>query len=123
MKLMHTKTPDFVQKMHNATVKGNPAMTINVRGMEAVRGGKWSSIKTGQIEEQVQKLAAESGAESLEMVIMNECPEVTKIILVKAIGPDGEVSKIVRFPGVHVFEPLEEVEYEGCENITTHTTY
>ena len=36
---------------------------------------------------------------------------------------DGKVIKIVRFPGVCVFEPLEETEYEGCKNVITHTTY
>ncbi len=123
MRMMHTKTTDFIQKMHNATTKGNPAMTINIRGMEAVRSGKWSSVKTGQIEEQVQKLAETPDVEGLEMVIMNECPEVTKVLLVKALDRDGNVTKIVRFPGVHVFEPLEEIEYDGCDNITTHTTY
>ena len=49
MKLMHTKTPDFVQKMHNAAFKGGK--TLVMKGMETVRSGKWASIKTGQIEE------------------------------------------------------------------------
>lgn len=123
MKLMHTKTPDYVQKMHNAASKGGPAMSINIRGMETVRGGKWASVKTGQIEEVTGKVAQEPGVASLEMVIMNENPEVMKVVLLKARDKDGKVIKIVRFPGVCVFEPLEEVEYEGCRNVTTHTTY
>ena len=94
MKLMHTKTPDFVQKMHNAASKGNK--TLVMKGMETVRSGKWASIKTGQIEEITGKTALEE---------------------------DDNVVKIVRFPGVCVFEPLEETYYEGCKNVMTHTTY
>lgn len=123
MKMMHTKTPDFVQKMHDATAKGAPGMSITLRGMETVVSGKWSSIKTGQIEEKVSKIAAEDGTASLEMVIMNACPEVRKIILVKSIDKDGNVTKVTRFPGVCVFEPLEEIEYDGCDNIETCTKY
>ena len=51
MKLMHTKTPDYIQKMHNAAAKGGPTRSILIRGMETVRSGKWASVKTGQIEE------------------------------------------------------------------------
>ena len=123
MKLMHTKTPDFIQKMHNAAAKGGPTRTLLVRGMETVRGGKWASVKTGQIEELTGRVAQEEGVDSLEMVILNENPEVMKIVLLKARDKDGKVIKIVRFPGVCVFEPLEEAEYEGCKNIITHTTY
>ena len=114
MKLMHTKTPDYIQKMHNAAAKGGPTRSILIRGMETVRSGKWASVKTGQIEEITGQVAQEEGADSLEMVIMNENPEVMKIVLLKARDKDGKVVKIVRFPGVCVFEPLEETEYEGC---------
>lgn len=123
MKLMHTKTPDYIQKMHNAASKGGPTRTILIRGMETVRSGKWASVKTGQIEEITGKVAQEEGVDSLEMVIMNENPEVMKVVLLKARDKDGKVTKIVRFPGVCVFEPLEETEYEGCKNVITHTTY
>ena len=41
----------------------------------------------------------------------------------KARDKDDNVVKIVRFPGVCVFEPLEETYYEGCKNVMTHTTY
>ena len=121
MKLMHTKTPDFVQKMHNAASKGNK--TLVMKGMETVRSGKWASIKPGQIEEITGKTALEEGVSSLEMVILNENPEVMKIVLLKARDKDDNVVKIVRFPGVCVFEPLEETYYEGCKNVMTHTTY
>ena len=57
------------------------------------------------------------------MVILNENPEVMKIVLLKARDKDDNVVKIVRFPGVCVFEPLEETYYEGCKNVMTHTTY
>ena len=123
MKLMHTKTPDYIQKMHNAAAKGGPTRSILIRGMATVRSGKWASVKTGQIEEITGQVAQEEGVDSLEMVIMNENPEVMKIVLLKARDKDGKVIKIVRFPGVCVFEPLEETEYEGCKNVITHTTY
>ena len=61
MKLMHTKTPDFIQKMHNAAAKGGPTRTLLMRGMETVRGGKWASVKTGQIEELTGRVAQEEG--------------------------------------------------------------
>ena len=35
MKLMHTKTPDFVQKMHNAASKGNK--TLVMKGLDKNR--------------------------------------------------------------------------------------
>lgn len=121
MKLMHTKTPDYVQKMHNAAAKGGKSITI--RGMETVRSGKWASVKTGQIEEIIGKMAIEDEIDSLEMVVMNECAEVMKVVLLKGRDSDGKVVKIIRFPGVCVFEPLEESEYEGCKDVSTYTTY
>ena len=123
MKLLHTKTPDYIQKMHNAAAKGGPTTTLLIRGMETVRSGKWASVKTGQIEEITGNVAQEEGVDSLEMVIMNENPEVMKVVLLKARDKDGKVVKIVRFPGVCVFEPLEESEYEGSNNVITPTTY
>ena len=123
MKLMHTKTPDFVQKMHNAVNKGTPGMSITIKGMEGLESGKWASIKTGQIEELCVEMAKEEGIEHLEMVIMEDSPEVKKTVLVKAVNEDGSIKKIVRCQNIYVFVPSEEIEYGDCEDIVTHQTY
>lgn len=96
MKLMHTKTPDFVQKMHNAASKGNK--TLVMKGMETVRSGKWASIKTGQIEEITGKTALEEGVSSLEMVILNENPGGNEDCPAQGARQGRQRRQIVRFP-------------------------
>ena len=46
-KFMHTKLPEFIQKMHEAAQKKHPEKTVEVRGLENLHSAKMQSLRTG----------------------------------------------------------------------------
>lgn len=116
MKLMHTKLPEFILKMKNATVKHNPNRTIDIRGLENLKTAKMQSLRTGRIEDEVEQIAAREDIERVELVVMPRVPETMHTVIVKGINKDGKIVKAV-LDTINIIHPTEEVELEGCDDI------
>lgn len=114
MKLMHTKLPDFIKKMHAAAKTAGK--TAELRGLENLKSAKMQSLRTGRIEEAVEELAAMEGVEKVEVVLMPRIPETMHTVVLKAMDKDGNPSKIV-LEVINILHPTEEAEFGDCKNI------
>lgn len=116
MKLMHTKLPEFIKKMKQATVKHNPERIIEIRGLESLKSAKMQSLRTGRIESAVEEIAAREDIEKVELVVMPRVPETMHTVIVKGIDKDGNIVKAV-LDTINIIHPTEEVELENCQDI------
>ena len=57
MKLMHTKLPEFIQRLQDAAVRHTPEMKMEIKGMENVHSAKLQSLRTGRIANAVEEIA------------------------------------------------------------------
>jgi len=114
MKLMHTKLPEFIQKMHAAAKSAGKRTEL--RGLENLRSAKMQSLRTGRIEEAVEELAAMEGVEKVEVVLMPRVPETMHTVVLKALDENGNPRKII-LEVINVLHPTEEAEFGDCKNI------
>ena len=116
MRLMHTKLPEFIQKMQQAVGLKNKNKTIQIRGLENLTSAKMQSLRTGRIEEAVAEIAAREDVEHVELVVMPRVPETMHTVLVKGKNADGETTKII-LEIINIIHPTEEVAFDGCKDI------
>ena len=116
MKLMHTKLPEFIQKMKRAAAHSPSGPDINVRGLENLSSAKLQSLRTGRIEQAVEEVAGAKGTHRVELVVMPRIPETMHTVVVKSIARDGSVNKAV-LEVINILHPTEEVELQGCLDV------
>ena len=119
MKLMHTKLPEFIAKMKAATVKHDPTKTIEIKGLENLHSAKMQSLRTGRIEEAVEKVAGMDNIRSIDLLVIPQVPETMQTVLVKGIDKDGKTQKII-MEVINIIHPTEEAYFDGCEDIEDH---
>lgn len=116
MRLMHTKLPEFLDKMNAANDKHLPKSRLTIRGMENLRTVKMQSLRTGRLEKEVEEIASSEGIDHVELVMMPRVPETMHTVVIKGMGKDGTVKKAI-LDTINVLHPTEEAELIGCEEI------
>ena len=53
MRLMHTRLPDFYQKVIDAGKKLRPETEVTITGLENMQTAKLASLRVGRVEEEV----------------------------------------------------------------------
>lgn len=116
MKLMHTKLPDYIRKMHEAVHKHFADRDIKIRGLENLTSAKMQSLRTGRIVHAVEEMVLAPGVEQVEMVVIPRVPETMHTVIIKGMGADGEVKKAI-LEVINILHSTEEVELGGCEDV------
>jgi len=116
MKLMHTKLPEFIEKMKRAVIKNTPNKTIEIKGLENLKCAKMQSLRTGRIELSVGELASRDDVEKIELIVIPRIPETMHTVIVKGIGKDGKAKKAI-LEVINIIHPTEEVETADCEEV------
>jgi GTP1/Obg family GTP-binding protein len=116
MKLMHTKLPEFIKKMHEAVGKDHPEKTIQIRGLENLTSAKMQSLRTGRIESAVEEIANLENVVQVEMVVVPRIPETMHTVVVKGLDKDGKTTKAI-LEVINILHPTEEVEVSGCKDV------
>jgi len=116
VKLMHTKLPDYIRKMHEAVQKHFPDKDIQIRGLENLKSAKMQSLRTGRIEHAVEEIALSEGIDQVEMVVIPRVPETMHTVIIKGLGADGEVKKAV-LEVINILHATEEYELGNCTEI------
>lgn len=118
MRLMHTKLPEFIQKMRDAAKKhGDKRVTI--RGLENLQSAKFQSLRTGRIENSVETLAQQEQIASVELVVIPRVPETMHTVLIKGLNESGEPEKII-LEVINILHATEEAEFGSCTDIEDH---
>lgn len=116
MKLMHTKLPEFIEKMKRAAVKNTPDKTIEIKGLENLKSAKMQSLRTGRIELSVEELAKREDVEKVELIVIPRVPETMHTVIVKGIDKNGKAKKAI-LEVINIIHPTEEVETADCEEV------
>ncbi|MCL1992739.1 MAG: hypothetical protein FWG66_07315 [Spirochaetes bacterium] len=116
MRMMHTKLPEFIEKMINAGKKGGREKPVAINGLENLKSAKMQSLRTGRIEQAVQELATREGIEKIELTVMPRVPETMHTVLIKALDKDGKAQKAV-IDVINILHPTEEAFLGDCPEI------
>ena len=116
MRLMHTKLPEFIEKMKTAAVKHHKDRTITIKGLENLKSVKMQSLRTGRIEEAVEEIANMDEVKDVELIVIPRVPETMHTAIVKGIGEDGKTKKII-LEVINIIHATEEVEFDDCTDI------
>ena len=95
MKLMHTKLPDFYQKLQDAGKKLRPETEVVVSGLENMQSAKLASLRVGRAEEYVEELTQDPEVTKIEIKILPQIPETIHTIVFKALRKDGTSPKTI----------------------------
>jgi len=113
MRLMHTKLPEFIEKMKNAGAKVRPGKKVLIRGLENLESAKMQSLRTGRIEHAVEELALRSDVEEIEVRVIPRVPETMHTVLIKGMGKDGKARKAI-IDVINILHPTEEAWLCDC---------
>lgn len=116
MRLMHTKLPEFIEKIKKAVLKKTPDKAIDIKGMENLKHAKMQSLRTGRIELAVEELSSMESVEKVEVVVMPRVPETMHTVVIKGIDKDGHAKKAI-LEVINIIHPTEEVELTDCEEV------
>lgn len=116
MRLMHTKLPEFIEKMKKAAVKDSPDKTIKIKGLENLKSAKMQSLRTGRIELTVEELAKMKDVKEIELVVMPRVPETMHTVIIKGLDENGKGKKAV-LEVINILHPTEETEISDCEEV------
>lgn len=115
MKLLHTKLPEFINKMRTAAAtKGSKPKEIKIMGLENLRSAKMQSLRTGRIEHAVGEIAALENVDNIEFIMIPRVPETMQTIIVKGMNKDGKCEKAI-LEIVNVLHPTEEAYLLDCD--------
>ncbi|WP_298016349.1 hypothetical protein [uncultured Dysosmobacter sp.] len=116
MRLMHTKLPDFIRRIREASVKNTPDMKLEIKGMENVQSAKLQSLRTGRIVNAVEEMAVSEGVDHMEILIRPRMPETMHTVIIKGYDKDGKAKKAI-VETVDMLVPTEELDLFDCEEV------
>jgi len=116
MRLMHTKLPEFIQKMRVAAEESEKPVSIKLRGLENLTSAKMQSLRTGRIEHAVREMSMREGVKSIEFSVVPRVPETMHTVVIKGVDENGKaVSAILEL--VNIIHPTEEALLIDCDDV------
>lgn len=116
MRLMHTKLPEFIQKMKSAALKGDRLKEISIKGLENLSSAKMQSLRTGRIEHAVEEIAKIEGVEKIEFTVIPRVPETMHTVIIKGVDASGKAVKGI-LEVVNILHPTEEAYLLDCDEV------
>jgi hypothetical protein len=113
---MHTKLPEFIEKMKQAVKRNTPQKEIKIRGLENLRSAKMQSLRTGRIESAVEEIAKKNNVEKVELIVIPRVPETMHTVIIKGIDKDGKADSAI-LEVINILHQTEEAELLDCENV------
>lgn len=119
MKFMHTRLPDFYEKIRKAALKRNPNTKFSVRGLESFKTAKLASLRVGRVEDEIYDLTKDDDIKDVEVVIVPFNPETSHTVIIKGKRADGSCKKAV-LEYMYLSSPTAEYELFDAEEIDDH---
>jgi transcriptional/translational regulatory protein YebC/TACO1 len=113
---MHTKLPEFIEKILCAVKGGHPDKEIAIRGLENLKSAKMQSLRTGRIEHAVGEIAEMPDVVRVEVVVIPRVPETMHTVIAKGIGNDGRTTRAI-LEIINILHPTEEAELSDCGSV------
>ncbi len=116
MKLMHTKLPEFLEKMRVASEESSNPKPIKIRGLENLTSAKMQSLRTGRIEHAVREMTMKDGVERIEFQVIPRVPETMHTVIIKGVDKDGKAKSAI-LEVLNILHPTEEAYLLDCDDI------
>lgn len=116
MRLMHTRLPDFYQKVREAGTQYRPETEVVVRGLENYTSAKLASLRVGRVEDEVAEIAKDPNVVKVEVVLMPYDPEITHTVVIKGMYADGSCPKAI-LEKMYTSSTTEDYELIGVTTI------
>jgi hypothetical protein len=113
---MHTKLPEFIDKMKRAAQKSKPSTALSIKGLENLSSAKMQSLRTGRIEEAVAELSRHEDVAKVELIVIPRVPETMHTVIVKSVLADGSSPKAI-VDVINILHPTEEIYLEDCHEV------
>ncbi len=95
MRLMHTRLPDFYQKVINAGKKARPATEVKLEGLENFRSGKLASLRVGRVENEIAEITKDPEVVKVEVFVIPRNTETDHSVIIKGYHKDGTCPKAI----------------------------
>ncbi|MDD5922919.1 MAG: hypothetical protein PUC44_07075 [Eubacteriales bacterium] len=114
MKLMHTKLPDFIQKVQDAGKKRRPDTEVELIGLENLKSAKLASLRVGRIEEELVEITEDPEVSKVQVYMLPQIPETIHCVVIKALRKDGTSPKTI-LESMFITAPAPECYYHDSE--------
>jgi len=121
MRLMHTRLPDFYQKVIDAGKKDRPNTDVEICGLENFKSAKLASLRVGRVEDEIVEITKDPTVEKVEVIILPRAPETSHTVIIKGIQKDGTCKKAI-LEVMYVTSPTEESYLFDVEEIDDRRT-
>ena len=121
MKLMHTRLPDFYQKIKDAASKLRPDTDFEVSGLENFKSAKLASLRVGRVEDEIFEITQDEGVKKVEVRLVPYNPESMFTVVIKGIQADGTCKKAI-LENMYLSSPTAECALFGVEEIDDRRT-
>lgn len=95
MRLMHTRLPDFYQKVQDAGKRRRPETEVTVSGLEGFQTGKLASLRVGRVENEIYEVTEDPSIAKVEVIAVPKVSETAHTIIIKGYTKDGTCKKAV----------------------------
>jgi len=116
MKLMHTKLPDFKQKVIDAGKKRRNDTEVVLRGLENMESAKLASLRVGRIEEEIIEITEDPNVAKVEVTVLPQIPETIHTVVIKSMQKDGTSKKTI-LESMFITTPAPEFYYHDSEEV------
>lgn len=121
MKLMHTRLPDFYDKIKAAAKKRRPDTKVSVRGLENVKTAKLASLRVGRVEDEIFEITQDEDVKEVKVILVPYNPETDHTVIIKALREDGTCKKAI-LEHMYLSTPTCEYELFDAEEIDDRRT-
>ncbi|MGI6586168.1 MAG: hypothetical protein ACOX3L_09590 [Lutisporaceae bacterium] len=116
MRLMHTKLPQFFQKIIDASKKNRQDTEVEIRGLENFKSAKLASLRVGRVEEEIVEITQDPGVKKVEVIVLPRIPETIHTVIIKGVQKDGTCKKAI-LESMFVTAPTEDYYLSDVEEI------
>lgn len=116
MRLMHTKLPDFKQKLQDAGKKLRPETEVTLKGLENMETAKLASLRCGRIEEEIVEITKDPSVSKVEITVLPQIPETIHCVVIKGVRADGTSPKTI-LESMFITTPAPEHYYHDSETV------
>lgn len=116
MRLMHTKLPEFYERVDAAGKKLRPDTEVVLRGMENLKTAKLASLRVGRVESEIVEITEDPEVTKVEVIVTDRIPETSHTIIIKGYHEDGTCKKAI-MENMYVTVPGVECELYDVEEV------
>lgn len=116
MRLMHTKLPEFYEKVDAAGKRLRPETEVVLRGLENLKTAKLASLRVGRVENEILEVTQDPEVTKVEVIVTDRMPETAHTIIVKGYHKDGTCKKAI-LENMYITVPGVECELYDVEEV------